>query len=152
MASVKKLMLIPADEWARLLKKSGEKEAVGTRSVDIPAAEQLGGGGGERRRNTEEPPVGPNPAMPPSSSPFPSPSSPSREEEEEREEGEGKGRRRGEGGGGGGEGDARKYMEREDSGKENNTVTMRKNAGVWRPPGRPSDVSTSRKKRAWINI
>ncbi len=147
MASVKKLMLIPADEWARLLKKSGEKEAVGTRSVDIPVAEQLGGG--ERRNTKKEPPVGPTeeenvepPAIPPSS---PSPSSPPGQEEEE---GKGKGR----GGGMDEEGDARKYMEREDSGKENKPVDMRKNAaGVWRPPGRPADVSTSR-KRAWINI
>ncbi len=143
MASVKKLMLIPADEWARLLKKSGEKEAAGTRSVDIPVGEQLGSG--ERRTEEEENVEDmPTPMVPSSSFPFPSPSSPSGEEEAEKE-GKGKGMGEEEGG------DDRRYMEREDSGKENSAVDRRKNAGVWSPPGHPSDVSTSR-KRVWINI
>ena len=137
MVSVTKLILVPAEDWARLIK--GRKDIDGLKSVEIQRHAQHGGGGVKME---EEPTTttttttegggggggggGGSSSLPPSPPPPPL------------DGGEGEGGEKGE------------YVEREDTGKMKSGKGARRDAGVWRPPGTP--VSRRKRKINWIHI
>ncbi len=153
MASVKKLVLVPAEEWERILKVSGEEAGtVATRQIEIPVPHQRGSGSAavEERPDAENEHTRSSVGSPPPPPPSSHPSQPSPEEVRARgpeEAGNGKERKEG---GDVGRSQAEKYVPREDTGRASSDAEMRRNGGVWNPPGRQDGGPP--KRTTWISL
>ena len=134
MASVTKLVLVPAEDWMRITRgrKDIDKQSLKTVEISRSGARANQAGEGPKELLGEESsyasgpsgPVGVRGARsPPPSLPSPPPSP-----------GEKRGRERE---GAGKDGEERKYVEREHSGKEKSPARVKREAGIWRPPGKP---------------
>lgn len=128
MTSVRKLVLVPKEEWDKILKLVPNQGTDDHKVVSVPmgpGARQVGSG--VEKVVVEEDKVVP-PAAPP-----PTPPPPGGEE--------------GKGEGGGGED---KYVDRQETGKDQSRQEIRRDAGIWRPPGLP--VRSRRPARPWIYV
>ena len=120
MTSVRKLVLVPKDEWEKMQKMLPKVAGENHKEVSVTAPMNQRGSGQEKEVEIAAPPE-PLPAAPP---PPPTPTG---------EKGEGKG------------GETHAYVERADTGKDQTPDEVKRDAGVWRPPG----VPVSRRK-GWI--
>ena len=129
MSSVRKLILVPAEVWEEV--KNGTPSKIGNKkmpSVNIPL------------RKISEPP-NPTPTLPPSAPPW------SVHASAPGGSAHAQGEKRGEKGEGGGEeGGENKYVKREDSGMQISSEDIKKDVGIWRPPGWPDNTPVNETK------
>ena len=129
MTSVRKLVLVPMEEWDKIRKLVPNKGSEDHKVVSVPLgprAQQVGSG-------VEKAVVADEDKVVPPAAPLPTPPPPGGDE--------------GKGEGGGGEG---KYVDRQATGKDQSRQEIRRDAGIWRPPGLP--VRSRRPARRWIYV
>lgn len=153
MTSVKKLVLVPIEEWDKIRKSSTYITDQKYKEVSVPLPLK-----GDQQANTSQEGRGiadyaatetatePNPNPKPIPNPTPAPTAapaPPRERKEKKE---------GELDGEKGEdmNQLTKYVEREETGKDQTREQLRKDAGAWRPPGIP--LSAAMSQRTWIHL
>ena len=129
MAAVKKLVLLPATEWERILSEHSDIQIMPTREIVVSGQEQPLPPPCPPRESSPAPEAQTGKGAPPS----PSPSLPATGAGEE---------------GKVGETPPPKYVPREDTGKEQDSEQIRQDAGKWRPPGKPA----RRARRKWIHL
>ena len=129
MTSVRKLVLVPKEEWDKMSKLMGKAGKDDFLQVEAPlpynSGNQSGGGEQNSEKDQEEKKVGDRPP-----SPTPSPTVEGERGEE-----------------GGGLLATPQHVERLETGKDQTHSHAARDAGVWRPPGLPA---SSRKSKRWI--
>ena len=133
MTSVRKLVLVPIDVWDKARKAVPHLGSDDLKEVSVPVGHQVGSGPGEKEgervvETTLSPP--PTPAPPP-----PSPTT--------GDEGEGKGEE-------GPPAQPTGYVDRKETGKDQTPQEIRRDAGIWRPPGFPAPLRRS--TLPWIHL
>lgn len=127
MTSVKKLVLVPKEEWDKIRLAMPKVTRDEHKEVSVQAPRQMTTQQGRGKEVKEEKADGPTPPPPP----------PSLKEERE-----------GEGGKKTSETSPKvEHVDREETGKDQSSEVAKKDAGIWRPPGIPV---TLRRTKGWI--